>query len=235
MAKIIYSSGQVGKKATKADAENVVKELIGNIDASLLSDRGYNHWNYLKAMVSRYAEIRGLQNEFVIKGYPFNWLTHVDSKCSAVLLRKNYNKGEHRVEPEMFLEVGLLSSGNGKMSPGISAGFHYLDGIDNDSSVFIKELRTNKELEMDVCNIVQSGLVGLNNGHSSSVIGTNSQKDETWKCPDLNRALNIHWNVNSTLIVHFEEKDIPNDLDIIIFRVFDELMPFYKKITSLMG
>ena len=65
MSKIIYSSGQVGKKATKTDAETIVKELVGNIDASLESDHGYNHWNYLKSMLSKYTEeLRGLQNEF---------------------------------------------------------------------------------------------------------------------------------------------------------------------------
>ena len=69
---------------------------------------------------------------------------------------------------------------------------------------------------MEVCNIVQGGLVDLNNGHSSSNMGPNALKDETWKCPTPNRALPIHWNVNSTLTVHFEEKDIPKDLEIII-------------------
>lgn len=233
MSKMISRSGKAGPKATKADAEAIVKELIGPNDAKFVNDFGYNHWNYLKAVLSKYSESRNIQDEFVIRGYPFNWLMNVDSKCSAVLLRKNYHKGEHRVEPELFLEVGLLPNSSGTRSPGMSVGFHYLDGIDNDDSVFVNEVKRNKSLERMVCNITNQGLVKLNNGHSIAKTGPSLHTSKVKESSGQDCDLSAHWNVNSTLTLSLNEGEIPVELEKLIFKALDDLLPFYRKIISL--
>ena len=138
MARTIAASGRTGIKGSKAEAEETVREIIGPVDRSFQDEHGVTYWSYLKQVLGEYIVSRGLQERLVIKGSPFNYHGSVGTSCSAVMLRKDFHKGEAHVEPELFLEVGMVRDRQGNVVPGVTCGFHYLSSPEGDRSRFVQ-------------------------------------------------------------------------------------------------
>jgi hypothetical protein len=159
MARAISASGHVGQKRSKDEAAGLVRDILGTSDQDFTLWFGYNYWNYLKAMLNEYIASRNLENGFVVKGSPFHWHNSIGTKASAVILRKDFFRGDEHVEPELFLEVGLLTGANGTLIPGVSYGFHYLPSIEGDRSRFIQGVLENPELRSITWAMSNNGFV----------------------------------------------------------------------------
>ncbi len=212
MARTIVASGQVGPKQSKAEAEGLVKGLIGTADADFSLRFGSNYWNHLKAMLNEYVVSRNLENGFVVKGSPFHWHNSIGTKCSAVILRKNFFRGDEHVEPELFLEAGLVRGANGSLVPGVSYGFHYLPSSEGEHSRFIQGVLEDGELRSMAWALSTNGFV--------------------------NPALRANgpapfWNMGASLVQVWDEGELPRDLKERVFQAFDELFPLYQKIITL--
>ena len=217
-------SGQIGRKGSKMEAEATVASLIGPQDKAFNEANGFSYISFMKSILTEYVTTRGVEECFVVKGYPFNWLSTVNGKCSAVILRKDYHKGEHLVEPELFFEVGVLSGIDGEQYSGVSFGFHYLDGADDHSSRFINGVLDDPELIRYIASIQRHHK--LNIGH----IADSRAKDHDvvghyTEC--------LKWDVNSLIIASIKEEDMPVDLRRVLFDGFDEILPVYRKIIAL--
>lgn len=223
MARVISDSGRYGRKASKAEAQSTVSELIGGRDGAFTARHGCNYWNYLKAILSRYVEERKLDQELVVKAYPFHYVDTVGSKCSAVILRKDYKRGEHYVEPEMYFEVGMVPDASGRQGLGVAYGFHYLDGKDGDDSRFVQEVLRNGEMNSMAKALAMSDLFDLL--HTSA--------GRTWMPGKPNNGGTLAWSAGMWFNRTIPEAEIPEDLEARVFQAFDELMPFFRAVTSL--
>ncbi|MDW5562018.1 MAG: hypothetical protein SA339_02240 [Methanomassiliicoccus sp.] len=211
MARSISRSGRTGDKGTKVEAEGVVAEIIGPADQAFTASYGLNYWSLLKGVLNEYVTSRGYQDRFVVKGAPFNWHSTVGARCSAVILRKGFYKGDARVEPELFLEAGMLSI----IKPqrfGVACGFHYLPSPEGDSSRFVQGVLSDSTTRAMAWDLSCDGFV--NPAFRSGLpAGT--------------------WNVNAVLAKMWPEDRLPADLKQNVFRAFDELFPLFDRIVSI--
>jgi hypothetical protein len=212
MARMIAVSGVAGPKATKADAESLVRGLISTADQEFTCRFGSNYWNYLKTLLNDYVVSRGLEDGFVVKGSPFNWHNSIGTKCSAVILRKDFFRGDARVEPELFFDVGLLPGANGILVPGASYGFHYLPSPEGDGSRFIRGVMDDRELRSAAWDL-------SNNGFINPALRSNDTPS--------------FWNMGASLVKVWEEDNMPLDLKDKVAEAFDELFPLYQRIIAL--
>ena len=211
MARTIEASGKAGATPSRADAEAVVSSIIGPADREFAGRYGCNYWNYLKALLSDYVAARELGDRFVVKGAPFNWHSSVGLKCGAVILRKDFFRGDRRVEPELYVEAGLLNLQNGTL-PGLACGFHYLLSPEGDRSGFVQGV------------LIDDGLKGMawklsNDGFVNPSFAARG-------------ALGF-WSAEAALYRSWDESSLPTDLRGQVFEAFDELLPLYRGITSL--
>lgn len=211
MARTIAASGQAGPKGSKAEAEGLVKELIGPTDEEFSRRFGSNYWNHLKALLNDYVVSRNLESGFVVKGSPFNWHNSVGTKCSAVILRKDFFRGDAHVEPELFLDVGLVNGANGTRVPGIGYGFHYLPSPEGDRSRFVQGVLEDQQLRSMAWTLSNNGFVNPSLGTSSASF----------------------WNMGASLVQVWGEEELPGDLRSKVFGAFDELFPLYRRIIAL--
>lgn len=233
MARQVTGSGIAGRKASKSDAEGGVAQVIGDLDREFTAKHGVNYWNYLKSIFNEYVASRGLGEEMVVRGYPFNFMTNVDTKCSTVMLRKNYHKGEHLVEPEIFLEVGVIRDGRGNTFTGVTFGYHFLYGSDGNKSRFIQGVLENPGLEQLVERLRNSLVVKpayflqLDNDSAES-----RQADDSWLMDPKRRTRDC---LDTSLLfwVKLTEDEMPVDLKGRVFAALDEIMPFFKALAAL--
>ncbi len=224
MANIIAGSGQIGRKGSKIEAETTVASLIGPQDKAFNEANGSSYISFMKSILTEYVTTRGVEECFVVKGYPFNWLSTVNGKCSAVILRKDYHKGEHLVEPELFFEVGVLSGIHGEQYSGVSFGFHYLDGADDHSSRFINGVLDDPELIRSILSIQKQHILNIEQmadgqAKDHDIVGHHHER--------------LNWDVNSLIRASIKEEDMPVDLEKVLFDGFDEILPAYRKIIAL--
>lgn len=212
MARTISSSGQVGLKQSKSEADTTVAQLIGGADLAFSARHGCNYWNHLKGMLTEYVTSRGLETEFVVKGSPFNWHSTVGTKCGAVILRKGFHKGDAHIEPELFLDVGMIPDDHGKAFPGVACGFHYLLSPVEKDSPFVSSVLHDNELR-------SAALAFSADGFTNPVYRTNGSS--------------AFWSQDAILVKRWPDDGIPIDLKDKVFRTFDELMPFYRRLVRL--
>jgi len=233
MARQVTGSGITGRKATKSDAEGGVAQAIGDLDKEFTTRYGVNYWTYLKSIFNEYAASRGLDGEMVVRGYPFNFMTSVDTKCSTVMLRKNYHRGEHLVEPEIFLEVGVIRDGRGRAFTGVTFGYHFLYGADGNRSRFIQGVIENPGLE-HLAEKLRNSLVvrpeyflQLDNDSVES-----KQVDASWLTDPKRRARDC-MDTSMLFWVKLAEDEVGADLKERVFAALDEIMPFFKALCAL--
>ena len=212
MAKEILDSGRVGPKASKAEAESTVREIVGAADQAFLEEFEVNYWGFLKATLAEYVRSRGLEGRFVVKGSPFNYHGAVGASCSAVILRTDFFKGEARVEPEIFLEVGMVRDRQGNLSPGVCCGFHYLSSPEGDRSRFVQGVLEDQRTKSMAWALSNNGFL---NPSFRSFGG------------------NCHWGMDATLTKVWPEDRITPDLQDQVFHALDELLPLFLQIVSL--
>ncbi|MBI0582789.1 MAG: hypothetical protein ISF22_01030 [Methanomassiliicoccus sp.] len=210
MARSIARSGLSGEKGSKAEAESIVREIIGPADQAFTGAHGVNYWTYLKQALVEYAGSRGLQGEFVVKGSPFNWHASVGTRCSAVLLRKDFHRGDAHVEPELFLEAGAMNYGLDGPVYGVACGFHYLPSPEGDASRFVQGVLEDREARLIAWALSNNGFVNptFRSGEGS-------------------------WGMGSALARMWPQDRLPSDLKEQAFRALDELLPLFKRIVSV--
>jgi hypothetical protein len=212
MARTISSSGQVGMKQSKSEADTVVAQLIGGADLDFSAKHGSNYWNFLKSMVNDYAASRQLDAEFVVKGSPFNWHSTVGTKCGAVILRRGFQKGDAHIEPELFLEVGILADEHGNPFPGVACGFHYLQSPVEKESRFVGGVLQDATLRSTALALSSDGFI-------NPVYRSHGPRE--------------FWAPQAFLVKRWGENELPSDLPQKVFRTFDELLPFYRRVVKL--
>ncbi len=212
MAKQILESGRTGPKASKAEAESTVKGIIGPADQAFMEEHEVNYWGFLKATLNEYVRSRGLEGRFVVKGSPFNYHGAVGASCSAVMLRTDFYKGEARVEPEMFLEVGMVRDRQGNLSPGVCCGFHYLPSPEGDRSRFVQGVLEDQRTKSMAWALSNDGF--LNPSFRSF-------------------GRDYHWGMDTTLTKVWPRDTITPDLQSKVFLALDELLPLFLRIVSL--
>ncbi len=212
MAKQILESGRTGPKSSKEEAERAVKEIIGAADQAFTAEHEASYWGYLKATLNEYVRSRGLEERFVIKGSPFNYHGAVGASCSAVMLRKDFYRGEARVEPEMFLEVGMVRDRQGNLSPGVCCGFHYLSSPEGDRSQFVQGVLEDQRTKSMAWALSSNGF--LNPSFRS-------------------HGGEYHWGMDATLTKVWPEDSITPEIKERIFQALDELLPLFQRIVSL--
>lgn len=212
MARTIAGSGQVGIKGSKAEAEDLVRQYIGNDDIAFTERHGSNYWSHLKGLLSEYVVSRGLESGFVVKGAPFNWHSTIGTKCSAVILRRDFFRGDAHVEPELYLDAGLLVERGGETVPGVACGFHYLRSNEGDASRFVQGVLMDDELRTMAWGLSSNGFI--NPAYRSG-------------------GPTGFWNMEASLYKSWPEDLLPSDLKAQVFRAFDELLPLYLRVTSL--
>lgn len=212
MAKQILESGRTGPKSSKAEAEGTVREIIGAADQAFTEEHKVNYWGFLKATLSEYVRSRGLEERFVVKGSPFNYHGAVGASCSAVMLRKDFYRGEARVEPEMFLEVGMVRDRKGNLSPGVCCGFHYLPSPEGDHSRFVQGVLEDQRTKSMAWALSNDGF--LNPSFRS--FGRDS-----------------HWGMDATLTKVWPEDSVTPEIKERVFQALDELLPLFQRIVSL--
>lgn len=211
MARTIAASGRAGSKGSKAEAEDAVREIIGPVDRSFRDEHGVTYWAYLKQLLGEYVVSRGLQERLVVKGAPFNYHGAVGTSCSAVMLRKDFHKGEAHVEPEMFLEVGMVHDRKGDLVPGVTCGFHYLSSPEGDRSRFVQGVLDDQGTRTMAWALSNDGF--LNPSFRS-------------KGPE------GRWGMDATLVKVWSEDELPRDIQEKVFRALDELLPLFLRIVS---
>jgi hypothetical protein len=211
MARSISRSGRIGDMGTKAEAEGVVAEIIGFADKAFTESYGVNYWTMLKGVLSEYVASRGLQDRFVVKGAPFNWHSSVGTRCSAVILRKGFYKGDAHVEPELFLEAGMLSFIKSRRF-GVACGFHYLPSPEGDGSRFVQGVLNDRTMRSMAWALSCDGFVNPS-FHTRGPAGT--------------------WGVDAVLAKVWPEDGVPENVKERVFRAFDELFPLFERITSI--
>lgn len=211
MARAISRSGRAGDQGDKTEAERVVWEIIGPADLEFTTRYGVNYWNLLKAVLNDYVASRGLQDSLVVKGAPFNWHSSVGTRCSAVILRKGFYKGDARVEPELFLEAGALSVAKPQRY-GVACGFHYLPSPEGDRSRFVRGVLEDSTTRSMACALSCNGFVNPA-FRAQGPDGT--------------------WSMGSVLAKVWPEDNIPADLNERVGRALDELLPLFTMIISI--
>ncbi len=211
MASSIVSSGLTGPKGSKAEAEEVVRGIIGPADRAFQDRFGMNYWGYLKAILNEYVSSRGLEGSIVVKGSPFNYHGAVGTSCSAVMLRKDFHKGEAHVEPELFLEVGLVRDRRGNVGPGVSCGFHYLSSPEGDRSRFVQWVLDDEETKALAWGLSTNGFL-----------------NPTFRSEEAKG----HWGMDSVLVKTWGEGEVPPCLQERVFAALDELLPLFLRISS---
>jgi len=210
MARSIARSGRTGDQGTKAEAEGAVADIIGPADQAFTEKYGMNYWNMLKGVLTEYVASRGHQDRFVVKGAPFNWHSAVGTKCSAVILRKGFYKGDAHVEPELFLEAGMLSF----IKPqrfGVACGFHYLPSPEGDRSRFVQQVLRDGTTRSMAWALSCDGFV-----------------NPAFRSRDQAGV----WGVDAVLAKVWPEDRIPADLKDRAFKALDELFPLFERIAS---
>jgi hypothetical protein len=210
MARSIVESGRAGNKASKVEAESTVREIIGPSGQAFIDAHGAEYWGLLKSALNGYVASRGLQDEFVVKGTPFHWHSSVGTKCSAVILRKDFHRGDAHVEPELYLEVGLLDYGRGP-TYGAACGFHYLPSPEGEHSRFIRRVVADRETRMMAWALSNNGFV-----------------NPSFRA----REPSGSWGVDAILAKVWPEDRIPADLHERVARAFDEVLPLYRRIIA---
>lgn len=223
MARAIHGSGLVGRKGSRAEAQGTVLSVIGGREEAFAERYGHGHWSYLKAILGEYVQSRQVGDRCVVKAYPFHWLDEVNAKCSAVVLRKDYRRGEHYVEPELYLEVGMMRDASGKVRPGVAYGLHLLDGKDGDDSRFIAGVHNEPRLAGMVRTIAGSGALGLCH---ATPLGLPV-------CSPGNGGNGLRWDVHTSLSTTLFEEDMLPGLKDRVFEAFDTVLPFYLEVISL--
>lgn len=209
MARSIARSGLTGTKTSKAEAESTVREVLGP-SGQLFADRnGSEYWAYLKGVLSRYVVYRNLEEAMVVKGTPFHWHASVGTKCSAVILRKDFHRGDTHVEPELYLEVGLLDYGAPVF--GAACGFHYLPSPEGDSSRFVRHVMDDPSTRSMAWALSNDGFLKP----SSDILGP-----DRW------------WGMDTVLAKAWSAERLPDDLELQVFRALDELLPLFKGIIA---
>lgn len=211
MARSISCSGRTGDRATKAEAEGVVAELIGPADRKFTERYGVNYWNMLKNVLGEYVGSRGHGGRYVVKGTPFNWHSSVGTRCSAVILRKGFSRGDAHVEPELFLEAGTLSFVRPQRF-GVACGFHYLPSPEGDGSRFVQGVLQDPSVRSLAWTLSCDGFVNPS-FHSRGPGGS--------------------WGMDAVLAKAWPEDSIPGDLKDRVFQAFDELFPLFDRIASM--
>jgi hypothetical protein len=210
MARSIAKSGRAGSKASKEEAESTVREIIGASGQSFAAAHGVEYWGLLKSLLVGYVVSRGLQDELVVKGTPFHWHASVSTKCSAVVLRKDFHRGEAHVEPELYLEAGLLDYGRGP-TYGVACGFHYLPSPEGEHSRFIRRVLADRETNIMAWALSNNGLI-----------------NPTFR----SREPSGSWDMDAILAKVWPEDSLPADLHERVARSFDELMPLFRRIIA---
>ncbi len=212
MAVTIADSGRTGPKASKAEAEATVKEIISAADQAFQEENHVSYWGFLKATLEEYLKTRGLEEGFVIKGSPFNYHGAVGASSSAVMLRKDFYRGEARVEPEMFLEVGMVPDRQGNLVPGVCCGFHYLTSPEGDKSNFVQGVLQNQRAKSMAWAL-------SNNGFLNPAFRPYGQ--------------DCHWGMDATLTKVWPQSDLPADIRERVFQTLDDLLPLFQQIIAM--
>jgi len=224
MARAIDGSGLVGRKGSKTEAQQTVDRLIGERDGAFSERYGQGYWNYLKRILTEYSLSRGLEDRCVVKAYPFHWSDTVNARCSAVILRTDYRRGEHYVEPELFLEIGVTRDALGMPTAGVTYGFHLLDGIDGDGSRFVKGVLEDTRLNEMVREIAGSGIVDL--------VQATAAPAPAAAYPG-NGGNGLKWSMYSALSKTVPEEEISSEMVEQVYEALDRLLPFFLGAIAL--
>ena len=210
MARSIAESDRAGNKASKEEAESTVREILGASVQSFAAAYGVEYWSLLKSFLLEYVTSRGLQDQLVVKGTPFHWHSSVGTRCSAVVLRKDFHRGEAHVEPELYLEVGLLDYGRGP-TYGVACGFHYLPSPEGERSRFIRRVLADQDTNTMAWALSNNGFV-----------------NPTFR----SREPSGSWDMDAILAKVWAEDRLPADLNERVATALDELMPLFRKIIA---
>jgi len=233
MAIRVSRSGVVGRKESKPQAEAEVRQALGPEYEEFETAYGSSYWGWLKAFAAGYLASRGVESEIVVRGYPFNWMNVVDSKCSAVMLRSNYKRGgEHRVEPELFLELGRMDDNDDNCYVGAAIGIHLLYGADGNSSRYVEALRSGPGAEM-VDRLRQSKIVG-----AEYDISWDNELEESWQrdqsdLGDLSLSAKDVADVSLVFLLRMDWNEVGPDFKERAYAALDEVMPLFRLLASL--